>query len=97
MSQARAVVIVGLSDEDLSLVHQPAESGRMDDPIAVALVQRPVRMRLFGMTAAPALAGSHRIRSEELLLALAPVTRFESGGIFFLPHYALLRFVARRS
>src|SRR5438477_5560748 len=81
MSQPCAVVIVGLSDQDLGLVHQPAKSSRMDNPIAVALVQRPVSMRLLSMTAAPTLAGSHRIGSEELLLALAPVTRFEAGGI----------------
>jgi hypothetical protein len=69
----------------------------MDDPISVALVQRPIRMRLFGMTAAPALTGSHSMGSEELLLLAAPITGFEAGEVFSLRHYRWFRFVARRS
>src|SRR2546427_10444410 len=39
MRQARAVVIVRLSDEDLRLVHEPAKCGRVDDPIPIALIE----------------------------------------------------------
>ena len=47
--QARTVMIVGLGDEHLGLVHQPAEGGAMDDAVAVALVQGAELMGFLGM------------------------------------------------
>ena len=49
MRQAGAVQVALVVDEDLGLVHQPAERGGMHDAVAVALVFGPV-----GRRAAPA-------------------------------------------
>src|SRR5438876_1270601 len=86
MRQARAVVIVRLSDEDLRLVHEPPKGGRMDDAIAIALIERTIRMRFLGVTPPPALTGPHRIGSEEFLLPPEPVGSIKAGGILFLAH-----------
>ena len=43
MGQPRAVVVALVGDEDLRLVLQPAEGGRMDDAVAVALERRAGR------------------------------------------------------
>ncbi len=40
MRQPRAVVVSLMGDEDLRLVLQPPEGGRMDDTVAVALERR---------------------------------------------------------
>ena len=47
------MMIVGLGDEDLRFIHQPAKRGGMDNPIAIALIRRPEQMRNFRMAAAP--------------------------------------------
>ncbi len=46
-----------VSDEDLGLVLQPAERGRMDDAVAVALKRRAHVMLRLGMEPAAALFG----------------------------------------
>ena len=38
VGEARAIVVAFVVDEDLGLVFEPAEGGRVDDAVAVALV-----------------------------------------------------------
>ncbi len=52
--QARAVMVALVRDEDLRLVLQPAEGGRVDDAVAVALERRA--RRAFGLGMEPAAA-----------------------------------------
>ena len=53
--QAGAVVVAGLVDEHLGLVHEPAKRGGVDDAIAVALIEGAKRMRRLRMLAALAV------------------------------------------
>ena len=48
MGQPGAVVVALVGDEDLRLVLQPAEGGRMDDAVAVALERRAGRAFRLG-------------------------------------------------
>ena len=64
MSEPRAVVIALVIDEDLRLVGQPAEGGRMQDAVAVAGIERPGRARRFRHEATPALAFIRGIRRQ---------------------------------
>ena len=71
--QAGAVVVVGLGDEHLRLVHQPAKGGGVDDAVAVALVEGAVGVLRLGMTPAAAVAGAHGIGGEHFFFAVNPV------------------------
>ena len=73
--QPGAVVVVGLGDEHLRLVHEPAKGGGVDDAVAVALVERAIRMRRLGVPAAAALPRVHRVRGQDLVLAVEPIRR----------------------
>ena len=77
MREAGAVMVVGLGDEDLRLVHQPAKRGGVDDAIAVALVEGAKRMGRFGMTPAAALARAHGIGGQRFIFSVEPVGRLE--------------------
>ena len=55
MRQPRAVVVSLVIDEDLRLVGQPAECGRMDDAVAVAAEDIAGRARRLRIAAAAAL------------------------------------------
>src|SRR3546814_6589311 len=67
MGQARPVVVALVIDEDLRLVLQAAEGGRVDDPVAVALERRAVGRLGFRHEPAARLvgAGGEGGRSEE--------------------------------
>ena len=47
MGQARAVMVAFMGDEDLRLMRQTPERGRMDDPVAVTLISAPCWRRRF--------------------------------------------------
>ena len=64
MGEPRPVVIALVIDEDLRLVGQPAEGGRMQNPIAVAGIERPGRAQRFRHEAAPALALIRGVRRQ---------------------------------
>ena len=57
MGQARPKMIAFVIDEDLRLVLEPAERGRMDDPVPVALEFASRRRYGFGIKPAPASPG----------------------------------------
>src|ERR1700740_461909 len=84
-------MVVGLVDQHLGLVHQPAKSRGMSDAIAIALVEGAERVRVFGITPAAALPGTHGIRSETLPLAFQPIRRFEQVGHQSKPYTTGLR------
>src|SRR5262249_10481338 len=52
---ARSIVVALVIDKDLRLVRQPAERGRMDDAVAVALKRRAHRVLWFRMEPPAAL------------------------------------------
>ena len=79
--QPGAVMVAGLIDEHLRLVHEPAKGGAVDDAIAVALVQSAKGVVCFGIALAPAQARAHGIGSEHFVFALQPVGRFERDRI----------------
>ena len=60
MGEAGAVVVAGGPDEDLGLVHQPAEALGVDDPVAVALERGSHRGWLFWPEAQGTLAQRRR-------------------------------------
>ena len=64
MGEPGAVMIALVIDEDLRLVGQPAESGRMQDAVAVPGVERARRAWGLGHEAAPALALIHGVRRQ---------------------------------
>ena len=64
MGEPGAVMIALVIDEDLRLVGQPAESGRMQDAVAVAGIKRPRGAGGFRHEAAPALALIRGIRRQ---------------------------------
>src|SRR5262245_1651895 len=55
VGQARAVVVAGMSDEDLGLVLEPTEGRRMDDPVTVPLKGIARRTLRLSMQPPPAL------------------------------------------
>ncbi len=59
-----SVVIALVIDEDLRLVGQPAESGRMQDAVAVPRVERARGARRLRHKPAPALALIHGVRRQ---------------------------------
>src|SRR5262245_6778331 len=67
-------MIVGLG-EDLRLAHQPAKGSRVDDAVAIALIESAIGMRGLVVSASPALARLQGVGSENGLLALTPVRR----------------------
>ena len=58
VGQPGAVMVALVVDEHLGLVREPAERGRMDDPVAVALEIAARRARRLGMEPPAARAGS---------------------------------------
>src|SRR6266404_1277928 len=78
-------MIARLIDQDLSLVHQAAKGGGVNDPVAIALVQGPVRVRVIRILAAATLSCAHGVRGQNLFLAVEPIGRFKEkvfrGGI----------------
>ena len=62
--QPVAVVVALVVDEDLRLVFEPAEGGRVDDAVAVALEGRPVGVFGLGMLAPAAVAAGHGVRRQ---------------------------------
>jgi hypothetical protein len=58
--QARAVVIPLVIDENLRLVLEAAERARVDDPVAIALIEGTVAVVCFRV--APAARESARLR-----------------------------------
>ena len=64
---------VEVTREDLCLVAQAAERGRMRDPVSVALERRPIRMLRFGLGSAGRVGRSHRVRGEQERFALGEV------------------------
>ena len=68
VGEAGAVVVARRGDEDLGLVLQAAERGRVQDAVAVALEGRPERVRLLGALADGAV-GARRARAEGRLAA----------------------------
>ena len=73
VGEAAAVVVAMVAGEDLRLVGQPAERGRMDDPVAVALVWAAEEMQRLGMNAAGRVGGMHRPGGEEERFAALPI------------------------
>src|SRR5579863_2512666 len=61
MGQPRAIMITLVIDEDLGLVLEPAERGRVDDPVAVALKRRAHRMFRLRMKPAATFLGFRRV------------------------------------
>ena len=79
MSEAIAEMVPLIIEKDLSLVGQAAKGLAVDNPVAVTLIGRTQRARLFVITAAAALAGTdcappvvgfghHRLRPNILIL-----------------------------
>jgi hypothetical protein len=66
-------------DEDLCLVHQPAERLRVDDPVSVALERCPDVGRGLVPLPTQSVIGTDCQRSEQLLLLLANA-RLERTG-----------------
>ncbi len=64
MGQARAVEVALVIDEYLGLVHEPAKRGRVNNPVAIALVFTAVAGRRFRMAPAPTLRLAGRVRSK---------------------------------
>ena len=64
VGQPCSVVIALVIDEDLGLVGEPAEGRRMQDAVAVALVERARGARWLGHKAPPALALVHGVRRQ---------------------------------
>ena len=62
VGQPGAVMVALVIDEDLGLVLQPAERGRMDDAVAVALKRRAHRVLGLGIEPPAALLRLRRIR-----------------------------------
>ena len=77
--EPRAVVVAGRVDEDLRLVHQPAERLRVDDPVAVALERRPQPAFVLRPGTAARLVGAHGKRRKPTLFVLAEA-RLEGVG-----------------
>ncbi len=77
MGEPRAMMVVGLRNDDLRLVHEPTEGRRMDEPLAVALKDRAIRMRGFRIAPPPTDASMHRERGQHGVLALEPVWRIK--------------------
>ena len=76
MRKSRAVVVPFVVDEDLGLVGEAAEGGRMDDAIAIALKGGAVGRLLFGKDTATRGAALHRVRSKDRFFTLfQPGTR----------------------
>ena len=61
MGEPGAGMIALVIDEDLGLVGEAAERGRMDDPVAVALELRPRRRRRLGHETPGSASGIRRI------------------------------------
>ena len=74
-----AVVVAVVAREDLRLVGKPSEGGRVDDPVAVALVGAAKLVRGLGMDAARRIDGVHRPRCEQQALAGPPVGLAPAG------------------
>ena len=75
--QPRAMVIVGLVDQNLRLVHQPAKGGAMDDAIPIARIERAKRMRFFRMASAATVPGAHGVWREDFILTVEPIRRLK--------------------
>src|SRR5262249_24070887 len=72
MGQARPMIIVGLADQYLCLVHQPAKRGAVDDSIAVALVDRAERVWRLWISTSVTVARMHRGTRQEVVLMFQP-------------------------
>ena len=81
VGEAGAVMVVGLGDEHLGLVHQPAKSSAVDDAVAVALVKGPVGMSRLGVAPPPAPARLHGVGSENLVFPVQPVGRLKRNEV----------------
>jgi len=79
--QARAVVIPLVIDEDLRLVFEPAEGSRMDDAVAIPLVERAVAVMVFRVTAAAGEGARLRVRCERALDALHGRSNRHAGRV----------------
>jgi len=77
------MVVIGLRDQHLRLVHEPAEGRRMHDPVAIPLIETAISVRRLGMTSAPAVFRSHGIRSEQINFALHQSRAVKSATSFF--------------
>src|SRR5450432_2187008 len=75
--EARAQMVAGAVEENLRLVFEPAESARMDDAVAVALVMRAPFGRGFRMVAAACVTAELCVRREDLSFNLF---QFQSGA-----------------
>src|ERR1700684_15371 len=64
MRQPRPVQIAFVVDEDLGLVHQSAERGRMYDAVAITLIFRTVSGCRFRVAAPAGMFVESRIRGE---------------------------------
>ncbi len=64
MREARTIQVAFVIDEDLGLVHQPPESGGVDDAIAIPLVFAAPGGRRFRVPAAPRLPLVGGVRGE---------------------------------
>jgi hypothetical protein len=63
MRQARAKQVSFMIDEDLRLVFEATEGGRMDDTIAITLEERSSWRQVFSNTAATGVFLGYRVRS----------------------------------
>ncbi len=79
--QACAVVVVGLGDEYLRFVHEPTEGGRVDDAVAVALIEGAKGVLLLGVTTSAALARAHGVGGQHFVFAVEPVGRLERSVV----------------
>jgi len=82
------VVVALVIDEHLRLVLEPAERGRVDDAVAIALERQPESVLRFWMPSAAAVAAVHRVGSQRRLLQLLEIPAFHEPTIFGPPRSA---------
>ena len=64
VGESVAVVVAFIVDEDLRLVLETTKGGRMDDPVAVPLVDSAIRVFGGRIGPAAAVAAAHRVGSQ---------------------------------
>src|SRR5690606_16015850 len=86
--QPRAVMVAVLGDEDLRLVLQPPEGGRVDDAVAVALEFGARRAGILLVKPAARLPGIRRINGPVAVTEpqSMPVNRHSSPSLKMLRH-----------
>ena len=77
MGQPRAVIVPFVINKNLGFVFEAAESGRVNDTVAIPLKPGSVRVFLFGMVSFPAFTAFNGIGGEAGLFQFFEVLPFD--------------------